>query len=116
LLQNREGFGIAIAETLRASLERLESTGDYNHSIAKVLLTHARRKHAKYSLMDKNFQRKYGMSFAEFADSEVMREPTFEVEQDFFDWDMTVTGMEDMQEEIERLGEIVTSQTYRAKA
>jgi hypothetical protein len=30
-------------------------------------------------------------------------EPTFEVEQDYFDWELAVTGVADMKEEIERL-------------
>jgi hypothetical protein len=32
-----------------------------------------------------------------------MKKPAFEVEQDFFDWDMAVTGLEDMRQEIEML-------------
>ena len=43
------------------------------------------------------------MSFAEFSDSDLMKEPAFEVEQDFFDWDMAVTGLEDMRQEIQLL-------------
>jgi len=53
--------------------------------------------------MIKNFEKKYGMSFAEFSDSDLMKEPGFEVEQDFFDWDMAVTGLEDMHQEIQLL-------------
>ncbi len=40
-----------VAKVLESSLERLEPTGDHNQSLAKVLLTHARRNLAKYSLM-----------------------------------------------------------------
>ena len=92
-----------VAKVLESSLERLEPTGDYNQSLAKVLLTHARRNVAKYNLMIKNLEKKYGLSFAEFSDSDLMKEPAFEVEQDFFDWDMAVTGLEDMRHEIQLL-------------
>jgi hypothetical protein len=92
-----------VAKVLESSLERLEPTGDYNQSLAKVLLAHARRNLAKYNLMIKNFEKKYGMSFAEFSDSDLMKEPAFEVEQDFFDWDMAITGLEDMRQEIQLL-------------
>ena len=92
-----------VVKVLESSLERLEPTGDYNQSLAKVLLAHARRNLAKYDLMVKNFEKKYGMSFAEFSDSDLMKEPAFEVEQDFFDWDMAVTGLEDMRQEIQLL-------------
>jgi hypothetical protein len=30
-------------------------------------------------------------------------EPPFQTEQDYFDWEMAVTGIADMREEIERL-------------
>jgi hypothetical protein len=92
-----------IVKVLESSLERLEPTGDYNQSLARVLLAHARCNLAKYDLMIKNFEKKYGMSFAEFSDSDLMKEPGFEVEQDFFDWDMAVTGLEDMHQEIQLL-------------
>jgi hypothetical protein len=98
-----------VAKVLESSLERLEPTGDYNQSLAKVLLAHARRNLAKYDLMVKNFEKKYGMSFAEFSDSDRMKEPAFEVEQDFFDWDMAVTGLEDMHQEIQLLEALIPS-------
>jgi len=98
-----------VAKVLESSLERLEPTGDYNQSLAKVLLAHARRNLAKYDLMIKNFEKKYGMSFAEFSDSDLMKEPAFEVEQDFFDWDMAVTGLEDMHQEIQLLEALIPS-------
>ena len=34
-------------------------------------------------------------------------EPTFEVEQDYFDWEMAVTGIADMEKEIRRLRSLV---------
>lgn len=98
-----------VAKVLESSLERLEPTGDYNQSLAKVLLAHARRNLAKYDLMTKNFEKKYGMSFAEFSNSDLMKEPAFEVEQDFFDWDMAVTGLEDMHQEIQLLEALIPS-------
>ena len=94
---------MAMTKTLEQSLERLEPTRNYAWSLARLLLSEARRRYAKYSLMDSNFRGKYGLSFEEFAGSELMRKPSFEVEQDFFDWDMATTGMKDMREEIETL-------------
>jgi hypothetical protein len=97
-----------IAQVLESSLERLEPTGDYHQSLARVLLAHARRNLAKYDLLIKNLEKKYGMSFTEFSDSDPMKEPAFEIEQDFFDWDMAVTGLEDMRQEIQLLRAIAS--------
>jgi hypothetical protein len=33
----------------------------------------------------------------------LITEPPFEMEQDYFDWELAVTGIADMEEEIERL-------------
>lgn len=51
-----------VAKVLESSLERLEPTGDYNQSLAKVLLAHARRNLAKNDLMIRNFEKKSVMS------------------------------------------------------
>ena len=98
---------MTVAKVLESALERLEPTGDYNLSLAKVLLTHARRNFVKYHLMNRNFEKKYGMNFSEFAASGFMKEPPFEVEQDFFDWDMSTTGMDDLRQEITTLEELI---------
>lgn len=98
-----------VVKVLESSLERLEPTGDYNQSLARVLLAHARRNLAKYDLMIRNFEKKYDMSFTEFLDSDRMKEPAFEVEQDFFDWDMAITGLEDMRQEIQLLEALILS-------
>jgi hypothetical protein len=98
-----------VAKVLESSLERLEPTGDYNQSLARVLLAHARRDLAKYDLMIRNFEKKYDMSFTEFLNSDLMKEPAFEVEQDFFDWDMAVTGLGDMRQEIQLLEALILS-------
>lgn len=97
-----------VAEVLESLLERLEPTGDYTQSLARVLLAYARRNLAKYSLMIKNFEKKYGLSFAEFSNSDLMKKPAFEVEQDFFDWDMAITGFEDMRQEIQLLEALIS--------
>lgn len=94
---------MAMTETLGQSLERLEPTGNYDCSLARLLLTEARRRYTKYSVMDRYYRCKYALSFEELVRSELMRKPPFEVEEDFFDWDMATTGMRDMQEEIETL-------------
>ncbi len=73
----------------------------------KVLLLYmlekARRTYLKYKIINELLQSKYNMQFDEFSKSKFMEEPSFEVEQDFFDWDMAITGMGDMVSEIKHL-------------
>ena len=42
-------------------------------------------------------------SFENFRQRGVNSEPDFAVEQDYFDWELAVTGVSDMKKEIERL-------------
>ena len=69
---------------------------DPGEAIINLLLEKAMRNYFKYQMIDKHLRRKYKMSFDEFSKSELMEEPSFEIEQDFFDWDMAITGISDV--------------------
>ncbi len=45
------------------------------------------------------FEAKYGTDVQSFRQQVLSTEPAFEAEQDYFDWEMAMTGIEDMQEE-----------------
>jgi hypothetical protein len=45
----------------------------------------------------------YDQSFETFREMILHSQPSFEIEQDYFDWELAVTGMADMEEEIARL-------------
>ena len=47
--------------------------------------------------MARQFKAKYGQDFETFRHKVLRSEPTFEVEQDYFDWEMAVTGIADME-------------------
>ena len=47
------------------------------------------------------FESKYGVGFGSFRQRMLDSEPSFETEQDYFDWELAVTGIADMEEEIE---------------
>jgi len=53
--------------------------------------------------MARDFEAKCSVDFEAFHHRILDSKPAFEAEQDYFDWEMAVTGIEDMQEEIERL-------------
>jgi hypothetical protein len=42
-------------------------------------------------------------TFETFRQTVLRSEPSFEVEQDYFDWELAVTGIADIEEEIDRL-------------
>ncbi len=51
----------------------------------------------------RQFEAKYKQGFETFRQTILSAEPPFEVEQDYFDWELAVTGAADMEEEINRL-------------
>ena len=95
------------AVDLRESLRRISPAGSYRESFVKLLLSEARRKLLHYKTMDAFFRRKYGIAFPEFRKRIIGSEPDPEEEQDYFDWELAITGMQDMEEEINKLESIL---------
>lgn len=84
-------------------MQRISPANSYRESFLKLLLSEARRKLVHYRRMDAFFRRKYGVTFPEFRERIIESEPGPEEEQDYFDWELAVTGMEEMEEEISKL-------------
>jgi len=59
---------------------------------------------AEYRLMDKKFQNKYNMDFEEFKYKRIVEESvcSFEVEEDFCDWDLALDGIETINNEFKK--------------
>jgi hypothetical protein len=94
---------VTIESELAERVKRLTAKQGIDEGIKDLLIDKARREILKYDLVIKDFEQKYGMSFNEFKDSELMRKPRFEVEQDYFDWEMAITVIEDTREELDKL-------------
>ena len=89
--------------TLRSSVDRLMPDRTPEEALAALLLDKARRNLIKYRAMDRRFQQKYQTTFAKFRQKVVGTDMSFEEEQDYFDWELAVTGIEEMGEEIHNL-------------
>ncbi len=68
-----------------------------------MLLGQAKKKLIRYRTMARQFESQYNRDFEAFRQEVLRSEPSFKVEQDYFDWEMAVTGIADMEEEIRRL-------------
>ena len=49
------------------------------------------------------FERKYCIAFDEFERRIKESKPAFAEEQDYYDWDMAITAMEDMEQELKKV-------------
>lgn len=71
--------------------------------LADLLLEWARKNLVKYRTMARDMEAKYSADFQTFRQRILASDPEYDVEQDYFDWELAVSGIEDMQEEIARL-------------
>jgi len=100
-------MGVTATTTVLTSARRLFPDLTLDQVLAELLLERAQRNLIKYRTMARQFEAKYGRDFQSFREMVLRSEPTFEMEQDYFDWEMAVTGIADMEEEIKRLKDLV---------
>lgn len=90
-------------ETLESSTRRLFPNLKPEQAMAELLLERAQKNLIKYQTMTRQFESKYESSFDAFRQKMLAAQLDSDAEQDYFDWELAVTGSEDMQEEIKRL-------------
>jgi hypothetical protein len=98
---------VKVATTVQDSAQRLFPNLELEQVLAELLLEQAQKKLIKYRTMARRFRAKYDEDFEVFRQKILHTEPGFEEEQDYFDWEMAVTGVADMEEEVERLKSVV---------
>ena len=89
--------------TLENSARRLFPNLSLDQALAELLLERAQKNLIKYQAMARQFETKYHQDFEAFRQRVLESEPMGEMEQDYFDWELAVTGIADMTEEIKRL-------------
>jgi hypothetical protein len=85
---------------------RLESSEDPDASLKRILENEIRRRLNRYELVNRRLQSKYGMTFEEFRDRDIVQQRgySFEVEGDFCDWEMAISGIRSLKQDLAELG------------
>lgn len=91
------------ATAIEVSVRHLFPNLSIDQVLAELLLERAQKNMIKYQTIARQFEAKYKQDFETFRQTILSTEPPFEVEQDYFDWELAVTGAADMEEEINRL-------------
>ncbi|MFN3481346.1 MAG: hypothetical protein ACK415_13305 [Thermodesulfovibrionales bacterium] len=75
--------------------------------IKEALLAEYEKKLVLYKLTDERLKKKYGMSFKEFEEKNMVKEKDFswEVEKDAMDWEHAVEGIRHLREKINKIKE-----------
>ncbi len=94
---------VVLSEKVQKELVNITQKGDIVDAIKELINRELIRKKNKYIFMVKNFEKKYNMKFENFEKVYKDREMNYEIERDYFDWDMSVTVLEDIEEEIKEM-------------
>lgn len=92
-----------LTNTIQASARRLFPNLSLEQAILELFLERAQKNLIKYQTTARQLQVKYGQSFDTYRQKILSTEPSYEMEQDYFDWELAVTGIADMETEIKRL-------------
>jgi hypothetical protein len=99
-------MSINMTAVLETTAKRLFPDKTLEQALAQLLLERAQKNLIKYQSMSRQFEAKYNESFEDFRQRVLNSEPDFAVEQDYFDWELAITGISDMKKEIERLHDL----------
>ena len=93
------------ARTLEVA-RQLVPMSSADSSVREILANEIRRRMNRYELLNRRFAAKYRMSFEEFCEQKVVEKQgySFEVESDYCDWEMAVTGLAALKEQLAKLG------------
>jgi hypothetical protein len=88
---------------IESSAKRLFPNLNPEQAIVELLLERAQKNLIKYQSAAHEFEAKYSQDFETFRKKILSTKPDSMTEQDYFDWELAVTGSADMQDEIQRL-------------
>ncbi|HHJ07294.1 MAG TPA: hypothetical protein ENK24_07325 [Anaerolineae bacterium] len=94
---------LSAAPTIQNIAQRLFPNQTLEQVWVELLLERAQKNLIKYRTMARQFQARYNQDFETFRRHILNSEPSFEEERDYFDWELAVTGVNDMEQEIRRL-------------
>ena len=93
-------IAIKLPEKIKNDIISITKKDDVVDGIKDLVKQELIRKKARYLFMVKNFEKKYGVKFRDFEKKIKNKKMDYETEKDYFDWDMAVTALDDIKDEI----------------
>ena len=89
-----------VSERIERFISIIEPEGDINAKNERLVTNELIRRLNRYELINRRLEQKYDMAFANFRGREIVKERnySFEVESDFWNWEMARGGIETVQE------------------
>ena len=94
---------VQIDTELLNTIGKIEPEHSFDRSILRLLEKEVVRKIIKYRFIIHGFEKKYCTTFDKFEMMIKESKPAFAEEQDYYDWDMAVTALEDMEQELQKV-------------
>lgn len=91
---------IKLPEKIKNDIISITKKEDVVDGIKDLVRQELIRGKTKYLFMVKNFEKKYGVKFRDFEKKIKNKKMDYETEKDYFDWDMAVTALGDIKDEI----------------
>ena len=94
---------MSLTAAIEASARRMFPAMSPEQAITELLLERAQKNLIKYQAISHQFQAKYSLDFESFRKQILSTYSSSEREQDYFDWELAITGISDMETEIKHL-------------
>jgi hypothetical protein len=94
---------VVLPKKIHKELINITKKEDTVDAIKELINREIIRKKNKYMFIVKNFEIKYKMKFGEFEKAYKNKMMDYEIEKDYFEWDMAVTVLEDIEEELKAI-------------
>lgn len=96
---------VKVSQGLVEALKVLERSKPPGEALKGLMIREVNRRIRKYELMVKVFESRYKMSFREFDERDAVEKlgHTWDVERDYFDWELATTEVDALKEVLRRL-------------
>jgi len=98
---------LKISDEIASYVAELFPEEKTENKINRLVENELRRKLARYQLIIRNLENKYQVDFQEFKEKKILAKEgySFEVENDFCDWEIALDGLETIKRKLKKLKE-----------
>ena len=90
-----------ISRTLEQGIRYIYPDTTLEESLKDMVLSEIKRKLLSFEVIDAQYKRKYKMEFEGFYKNKIEdKTPSFDEEEDYFNWEMAVTGIKELTKEL----------------
>jgi len=99
---------LKVSDELASYVTELFPDEKIENNIKRLIENELRRRLARYQLMIRNIESKYHMNFEAFKAEKIVEKKgfSFEVENDFCDWEMALDGIATIKRKLNKLQEL----------